>query len=540
MSLQGTGVGKMPPDRRRQAISLPHLVALLSMMGVYFLGAGMVLGADTKKPKGPLPLPEAHWIIGQTAKGTAIPAYLVPGAAVNSPTVLLVGGLNGFQRTSRGIEMETRKYVTRKQRNRPFRLLAIPNANPDAIRMVFPPEGVAYRDNPESHALWRWIATQAPDLVLIESNEDYGLADALAENPVAGVAKVAARDITSSEDVLDSLPQLLAQSEAHKEIDRRVARPPLAVAEELAKVYGQEFTQPIYIQALALIGQIRLGHTAEVQRMAIPFVNGSRDPLAQASSLTLGGHLVFAELARKTPNDPRYVQVVRKAADLGFDERGQMKASMPFHDEMSDSVFMATPLLAEAGRLTGDRKYFDMAARHFDFMQKLDQRADGLWRHSPLTDAAWGRGNAFPALGMALTLSAFPKDHPAYARMVVAFQQHIAALTRFQDADGLWHEVIDKPASYAEYTATAMIGTAIQRGIKNGWLEGKSYRPHVEMAWRSVSARTASDGTLLNVCESTNKQKTVEDYLKRAALFDKDARGGAMGLLFATEMAGLQ
>lgn len=500
----------------------------------------LVSAADVKKPKGPVPLPEPQWIIGQTAKGTQIPAYLVPGSAVNSPTVLLIGGLNGYQRTSRAITMEVRKYLTRKQRTRPFRLLAIPSANPDAVHMVFPPEGVAYRDNPESHALWRWIAMQAPDLVLIESNDDYGLADSLADSPVVGVAKVAARNITSSEDVLDTLPQLLAQSDAHKEMDRRSARSPKQVAEELAQVYGQEFEQPIYIQALALIGQMRLGHTAEVQRLAIPFVNGSRDPLVQATSLTLGGHLVFAELAQKFPDDPRYAELVRKAADLGFDQQGQMKASMPFHDEMSDSVFMACPLLAEAGRLTGDRKYFDMAARHFDFMQKLDQRADGLWRHSPLTDAAWGRGNAFPALGLALTLSAFPKDHPAYGRLVVAFQKHINALTRFQDADGLWHEVIDKPGSYAEYTATAMIGTAIERGIRDGWLEAKSYQPHVDMAWRSVSARTASDGRLLDVCESTNKQKTLEDYLKRAALFDKDARGGAMGLLFATEMAGLQ
>ena len=69
-----------------------------------------------------------------------------------------------------------------------------------------------------------------------------------------------------------------------------------------------------------------------------------------------------------------------------------MKESMPFHDEMSDSLFMATAILARAGALTGERRYFDMAARHVAFMQKLVFRPDGLYRHSPLTDAAWGRG----------------------------------------------------------------------------------------------------------------------------------------------------
>src|SRR5262245_63932361 len=48
-------------------------------------------------------------------------------------------------------------------------------------------------------------------------------------------------------------------------------------------------------------------------------------------------------------------------------------------------------------------------------------------------DAAWGRGNAFAALGLALTLSEFPKDHPAYAPLVASYRAHMAALARFQD-----------------------------------------------------------------------------------------------------------
>jgi hypothetical protein len=61
----------------------------------------------------------------------------------------------------------------------------------------------------------------------------------------------------------------------------------------------------------------------------------------------------------------------------------------------------------------------------------------------------------------------------------------------------------------------------------------------VERAWRAVESRIDATGLILDVCESTNKQKTREDYLHRAALFERDPRGGAMALLFATEMAGL-
>jgi rhamnogalacturonyl hydrolase YesR len=311
------------------------------------------------------------------------------------------------------------------------------------------------------------------------------------------------------------------------------------LAEELGEYFGRDFNQLTYIPGMALIAQMRLGHMADVEKLAEPYLDTARNVLSRANSLTLAGHLVFAELAEHGGNK-LYADLVRKAADLGFSNSGEMLESMPFHDQMSDSVFMATPIVVKAGKLTGERKYFDLAARHFAFMQKLVQREDGLYRHSPLTEAAWGRGNAFPALGLALALSDFPKDHPAYPRMMAEFQRHVFVLARFQDDDGMWREVIDVPGSYSETSATAMIGIAIERGIRNGWLDPVAYKPRVDRAWRAVLARVGNAGQLIDVCESTNKQQTLEDYLHRAAILGADPRGGAMAMLFATEMGGLQ
>jgi len=287
-----------------------------------------------------------------------------------------------------------------------------------------------------------------------------------------------------------------------------------------------------------VIGQLRLGRIAEGERLAAPYIDGAKNPLQGTNGQTLAGHLVFAELAERTGNS-RYTELVRKAAGLGFTEAGEMKESMPFHNEMSDSVFMSIPLLIKAGKLTRDSRYFEMASRHLAFMQKLDLRSDGLYRHSPLTDVAWGRGNAFPALGLVLALSDLPVDHPQFSPMLRAFRQHMAALRQFQDEDGLWREVIDQPGAYPEFSATAMIATAMLRGINNGWLDWDDYQPLVDKAWRAISARTASDGRLLDVCEGTTKQPSLDDYLRRAAILDRDARGGGMALMFALEMAGL-
>lgn len=477
--------------------------------------------------------------VGLTPRGSRIKATVIEGGSRGLPTVLLLGGLNGPDESEKIVEEETRKFAAIQSSRRRFRLLSIALANPDGNKLMFPPAGVAYRDNPESHALWRWIAIEAPDLVVIVAGEDFALAEALSGSGPADAGPIPARRVAVKGGILESVPKEIAASPAHLEMNRRRARSPQQLAAELAVFYGHDFAEPSYIPAIALIAQLKLGHIADVERVVAPYVDGSKDSLAHATSPGFAGHLIFAELAQRTGN-PSYLQLVRKVADLGFTEHGEMNESMPLHDEMSDSVFMSCPILAKAGMLTGERKYFDMAARHFRFMEKLDLRPDGIYRHSPLTDAAWGRGNAFPALGLALTLSDFPSDHADFGGLLQAYQRHLATLSKFQGPDGMWREVIDEPASYPEFSATAMIATAMLIGIRHGWLDSNSYQPRVDRAWEAIVRRVGSQGSLMDVCESTGKQKSEADYLRRAAILGQDSRGGAMALLFATQMAGLK
>jgi unsaturated rhamnogalacturonyl hydrolase len=479
-------------------------------------------------------------IVGLSSSGTRIDAVQVEASAsmttpASTRTVLLIGGLDGNQSSVVAVRSEVKAFEKVRARDRKIRLLAIPLANPDATKLQFPPTGIAYREQVESHALWRWIGAHAPDVVMIVG-EDLGLAEALATNAVAEVGRVTVQRWSGSGDVMQVATAAIELSDAHGEMQRRLARTPHQLAAELSNYYGREFDQPLYIQALALSARLRLGHLQEVKRLAEPYVNGARNSLERPNSLVLAGHLVFTDLARRT-GEQRYVDLVRKVADLGFDESGQMKESMPYHNEFSDSIFMGTVIAAQAGALTGEGKYFDMAARHVKFMQQLVLRSDGLYRHQPATDAAWGRGNGFAAIGLAMTLSEFPKDHPDYKHLLKSYRNHMKVLTKFQDADGLWHNVIDYPGAYAEYSATAMIGYAMLRGVRNGWLPKNQFQPLINKAWTAVLARTSSDGHMIDVCESTARMKSVDEYLKRAAILGPDPRGGAMAMMFATEMA---
>jgi unsaturated rhamnogalacturonyl hydrolase len=483
-----------------------------------------------------------RWSIGLTANDAPIEATVVDGASPSVPTVMLIGGLQGRDATVEAVTREAAAFESLPKSGRPFRLIALPLANPEGRPLQFPPTGTAYRDNAESHVLWRWIGIQAPDLVVIAGESGAGLADALSQTAAGFVGKIPSLAVVAQAGMLKSLPSTIAPSEARLEINRRRNRSPRELAEELGKVYGRDFAQPNYILAMALIAQLRLGNTADVLKVADPFLSGSRDSFASPSQSSLAAHMLFYEIARRTGDEPaeRAARLVVRAANSGFTADGSPREFMPLHGGWSDSLFMDIPILAKAGALTGDRKYFDMASRHFFFMQKIVGRPDGLYRHQASSDAAWGRGNGFPALGMAFTLTDFPKDHPDYPALLAAFQKHMKALAGLQDENGMFREVVDYPGAYPEYSGTSMIATAMMRGIRRGWLEPSVYQPIVDRAWQAILIRTSSDGRLFDVAESTGTRGlTLKDYLRRAALLDRDPRGGAFAMILATEIAGI-
>ena len=463
--------------------------------------------------------------------------------------------------------------------------------------VAYPPQGTAYNSatDPEAAYLWRWIAMHAPELVVdlrvgtewefavrrsvtgtdarglafnlsrrfapgqavIVEPADDELVNRISRQAAGAVGAIAALRVRMDPDDRDAplAPELVKAvqragmagwpgSTARESIQRRLRRSPVEVAQHLAAHYGHELERVAYIPALALLGRIRLAdlsgdasHLADVERIVKPYLDGGKATLPnRPSGSNLSGHLVFAELARVTKKTS-YIELARAAADLGFGNKGNPGESMPFHNEMSDSVFMGTPILAEVGRLTGEAKYFDIALRHMKFMQDLCLRPDGLYRHSPLDEAAWGRGNGFPALGLALTLSAMPEDHPGRARMLAALRNHLEALLRRQDPSGMWRQVIDHPESYRELTATSMITFAMVRGLRSGWIDRKRYEPVIDRAWEALKARIAPSGDLVDVCTGTGKQKSLRDYFDRTAILGRDDRGGAMALMISTEIA---
>jgi unsaturated rhamnogalacturonyl hydrolase len=132
-------------------------------------------------------------------------------------------------------------------------------------------------------------------------------------------------------------------------------------------------------------------------------------------------------------------------------------------------------------------------------------------------------------------LTAMPAQHPQRAKILDIYRRQMDAMRAQQAPDGMWREVIDEPGSYREESATAILVTAMARGVRLGWLD-RSYAPIVERAWRGVAAHVETDGTIIDVCTSTGAGPTKKYYLDRTAITGADDRGGAMALMAAMEM----
>ena len=321
---------------------------------------------------------------------------------------------------------------------------------------------------------------------------------------------------------------------AHGEdLAERSERSPEEVADALAKKYGHSMGQVSYIPALALWGRLRLaeiedGNAAEVRADVEKIADAAPVPEKWTSGSVLAGHLIYGALGER--------ERLLSAAAAGLDDAGKARAFVPGHSDMSDAVFMHGPLLAKAWQMSGNAEYLKACMAHIHHMQNLCRRDDGLYRHSPLDEAAWGRGNGFPALGLALVLSELDEGAKEFSALREDWYQHLKALTEHQDAEGMWHQVIDHPESYAEFSCTCMSGFAMLRGMREGWLPRDEFEDPADRAWAAIKRRIHLDGEFLEgVCTGTGKQTSLQAYFDRGEIHGRDDRGGAMALMFSTE-----
>jgi unsaturated rhamnogalacturonyl hydrolase len=186
-----------------------------------------------------------------------------------------------------------------------------------------------------------------------------------------------------------------------------------------------------------------------------------------------------------------------------------------------DDAYMSIPFLAQMGKFTGERRYFDDAARQVVGMsERMFDRGKGLYDHAWFEDAPvdgrffWGRGAGWMLMAMAELLSVMPADHPDRPKVLQQFQISVQGVAAMQGGTGMWHQLVDKPDSYLESSATAMYTFAIARGVNRGWI-APAYAPVAQAGWRALEQRVRPDGQIEGICVGTTAAYDMVYYYNR-------------------------
>ena len=127
----------------------------------------------------------------------------------------------------------------------------------------------------------------------------------------------------------------------------------------------------------------------------------------------------------------------------------------------------------------------------------------------------WCRGNSWFTAGILEYLEMFKGSLDAGVRdfIVNTYKSQVRTLKKLQSQSGLWHTVLDDPASYEEVSGSAAITAGILKGIKLGILDDS----YLDCAWKGVRAvmnNIDEEGTVLNVSGGTGMGADREHYKK--------------------------
>ncbi|MFV0469629.1 MAG: glycoside hydrolase family 105 protein [Dysgonomonas sp.] len=180
-----------------------------------------------------------------------------------------------------------------------------------------------------------------------------------------------------------------------------------------------------------------------------------------------------------------------------------------------DDMYMINIVQSQAYRATSDRKYIDRAAKEMVvYLEKL-QCSNGLFYHAPDAPFYWARGNGWMAAGMTELLRYLPHDNENYDKILNGYRLMMQNLKLYQNAEGLWNQLVDESDFWTETSGSAMFAYAIISGVKEGWLNRDQYAPVARRAWIALVPYINKDGDVTEVCIGTNKANDKEYYYKR-------------------------
>ncbi len=193
----------------------------------------------------------------------------------------------------------------------------------------------------------------------------------------------------------------------------------------------------------------------------------------------------------------------------------------------ADDMYMSIPALAEMGRLTGERAYFDDAvANVMGMSSRMFNPQLGLYTHgwhANHPDAPrfyWARANGWAVLAMSDLLDVLPKDHPGYPKVLAQLRASLKGIAELQSGSGLWHQMIDRNDSYLETSASAIFTYVFAHAVNEGWVSPTTYGSIAQTGWNALSTRITALGQVEGTCVGTTLAGDMVYYYNRPTSVD--------------------
>jgi unsaturated rhamnogalacturonyl hydrolase len=174
-----------------------------------------------------------------------------------------------------------------------------------------------------------------------------------------------------------------------------------------------------------------------------------------------------------------------------------------------DYWYELAPFLCVLAEITGDISWHDLAAEQsIAYAHACWDPATGLFWHMFYDSASvnssfrWARANGWCVLAIAEMLTRLPGYAGVKMYLHHLLEQQAAQLERLQDANGLWHTVLDDPTTYVEVSASIMIALGLRRGVRIGALP-QSCLTSADRAWHACLPYVDMAGRVTGVSGET-------------------------------------
>ncbi|MDG0809450.1 glycoside hydrolase family 88 protein [Cohnella rhizosphaerae] len=187
----------------------------------------------------------------------------------------------------------------------------------------------------------------------------------------------------------------------------------------------------------------------------------------------------------------------------------------------ADTIFMAVLFLARTASLTGSKAYAEEALRQVMIHLRLlqDPRTGVLfhgWNCASgdhMSGARWTRANAWIAAGVPMIAAEIDGLVDLPQELKERYARLMRGLLAYQQEDGLWSTVMDRPYFYREVSGSAGIAYGLLKAIDMKLAgDEMAYAAGAERAYRAIVLYITDEGLVNGVSGGTPVMPTIEAY----------------------------